>query len=266
MRSLVSTCLAIVLCGCPGEVVEGSGSGVSDGDTSTGDDGATMTMSGADTMTVGSQSQTDTMTASDGTDDGPLTMTEPTTDPTKGDTGTDTTATESNGDTTSNGTTDDGTTTDPTTGEPVCEESDENAGDDNDTEGSANALADIACQSSTNVDGVADGDTGPDWFFFHGAYDELACGGGPTDYAEPRVVVAAGGPLNVCVYATCPEFGFACAVGMSNASPDGRQGCCATDDAHLVVDCDSGDEDADVWVSVDTTGLDCQPYTLTLSF
>jgi hypothetical protein len=258
-------CVGALLSGCPGEVVEGSGSGASDGDTSTGDGSATMTMSGADTMTVGSQSQTDGMTVSDGTDDGPITMTDPTmTDPTLDGSGTDSTETESQGDTT---TTDDGTTTmEPTTGEPACEEPDENAGDDNNSEGSATALADIACSGSANVDAVGDGDTGPDWFAFHGAYDELACGGGSLDYAEPRVQVVAGGALNVCVYATCPEVTATCTIGMASASPDGRPGCCGAGDAHAQVNCDNGDEDADIWVSVDTAGLDCQPYTLTLSF
>ncbi len=250
--------------------MEGSGSGASNGDTSSGDGTATMTMSGADTMTASSQSDTDG-TASVGTDDGPVTMTDPgtMTDPTLDDgPGTDTSATEteSRGDSTSSGTGDGTTTEDPTTGEPVCEEPDENDGDDNDSEGSATPVADIACQTSMDVNGVADGDTGPDWFAYHGAYDEVACGAESDDYAEPRVIVSAGGPLSVCVYATCPQFAFACAVGMSNVSPDGRTGCCGTDDAHLVVNCDGGDEDADVWVSVDTTGLDCQPYTLTLSF
>ena len=70
----------------------------------------------------------------------------------------------------------------------------------------------------------------------------------------------------MCVFSTCAEVTVSCAVGMASNSPDGRPGCCGNGDAHALVNCDGGDEDADVWVSVETTGLDCQPYTLALSF
>jgi hypothetical protein len=218
----------------------------------------TMTMTSSNTMTMGSQSDSD-----DTTDSG-LTMTsaETMTDPTTLD-GTDTTASETIGETT----TDDPTTTlsagtTESTDTGVCAEPDE----PNQTDATPLVLAEIACETSATVDGVADGSTTPDWFQFHGAYNADVCGAATTDDALPRVLVTAGGPLPVCAYVTCAGT-VTCTTGMASVSPSGHNGCCADSDAQLSVNCPGGsDESTDVLVSVDTALSACVEYTLQLSF
>jgi hypothetical protein len=251
-----------LLCGCPGDPVEGQGTAASDGASSTGNDDATVSASASNTITVGSQSATDT------TDSG-ITITsadtgDPTGDPTSATLDDTTSASVTIGDTTITSTDDTstslsaGTSTD--TG--ACVEPEE----PNETEAAATVLPDIACDASATVDGFADAATTPDWFMFHGAYNAAACGELTTDDALPRVQVTAGGPLTVCAYVSCLGT-VTCVSGIAAASPDGRAGCCADSDANLSVNCPNGsDESTDVFVSVDTSASSCSAYTLQLSF
>jgi hypothetical protein len=240
--------VAALLCGCPGDPVEGQGSIGSD-ETSTSTDG---TMTASSTMTTGSQSGTDSTS-------GTLTMTtDDTTDPTLEDTSAESTSGE-----TTIAATDDTTSasagTSESTGNAVCME----VNKPNDTEAMAVPLAAIPCETSMNVEATADDATAPDWFTFYGAYDEVACGGETYDYGEPHVQVAG---LPVCAFASCTAVAVTCMVGGAQMSPGGLPGCCGDGDAHLLVDCDTPNESADVFVMIDTAGADCQPYTMTLSF
>lgn len=265
MRSCAVALISVaLLCGCPGEPVEGSGS--ADGGSTSSDGSTSVTAS--NTITVGSQSATD---SSDGSNSVSVSATDTSGDPTSvtlTDTGTpdtgsqttdasDTTAsaetsTSAAETTTEGGSTESGTCVDPN--EP------------NDSEGTATPLAEIACDGQADVDDVADDATGPDWFAFHGAYND-GCGTGTEDDALPRAQASDG--LPVCVFVTCTAAmaDIDCLHGAFDMSPGGLAGCCGDGDAQASVNCPNGsDESTDVLVQVDTSGTDCLEYTLQLSF
>ena len=255
-----------LLCGCPGEPVEGSGS--ADGGSTSSDDSATVTAS--NTMTMGSQSVGD---SSDGSNSNSISATDTSGDPTSStltetgtatttaDTGTETSAatdTTMGGETTtvSSGTTTDGSSTD----SGACVDPQE----PNETEATAIGVGSVSCNGDPLVvDLIADDATTPDWFSYAANHDELACG----EDGLPRVRITNGPSMQVCAYVDCgvnvPTA--VCDAGNAANSPGGFPGCCALDEVRLIVDCSNGgNESSTVHISVDTAGQACAAYTLEL--
>jgi len=262
--------VGVLLCGCPGDPVEGQTDGGSNGESTTTDGSATVTVSASvsetATITMGSQSGTDSSGSSV-----TIATAEDTSDPTSAtleETGM-TSASETIGDTTI-ATTDETTTTVGTTestGPAQCVELDE----PNNEPGEALDQGVVACNDANDaheVTSVADAATSTDWFRYTGTWSEVNCGGGDS---VPRVDVVAGGPLEICIFLDCPastEEEVACqSGGFATPSPDGTlPGCCGTDVAHAWLNCPGGDEGADVFVQVTTDASACSEYTLQLTF
>lgn len=277
MRSSEVALISVaLLCGCPGEPVEGSGS--ADGGSTSGDGSMTVT---SNTMTMGSQSATD---GTDGSVSVSATSTEETAnDPTGDPTGDPTSATldeTSTVETTASdtvaeasaGTTDAETTslsagtTDGTTDTGACVEPDE----PNQDEASAWDQGAIACNAAAvDVPAIAHDATTPDWFRFFGDFvDDMTCAN--MDGAPRAELVDAPG-LEVCIFCGCPAnvTEVTCLDGATpaNSPVGGLPGCCATDVVAAALNCSmNGDESSDVFVSVATAGAACQEYTLRLSY
>jgi len=260
MRLLALIPMSVVsllsLAGCPGDPIEGTGSGSATDDGSSSGASATLTATSASTLTQGSQSASeDSGTSVSATVDDTGDPTSATLEGTDSiaDTGTTETSTASATATESTG---DATTTD--TG--ACVEADE----PNDDEVSATDLGDVVCNGGATVAmSIADAATTPDWFTFFAAHDEAACG----EAGLPSVVVTAGGPLSICAFADClgnTETAL-CDAGVAAVSTSGLPGCCGSDEVRLDVDCPGGgNESAAVHVQVDTAGSACGEYTLEL--
>jgi hypothetical protein len=252
----------VLLCGCPGEPVEGSGS-AEGGSTST-DASATVTS----TVTIGSQTTGD---STDGSASVSVTGTqESATDPTSAtldDTSSQTSASDTVADSTTDASAGETTiaTGESTTETGECVEPDE----PNQDEAGAMSQGTIACDAAdVDVLAIAHDSTTPDWFHFFGGFvGDLTCGN--MDGAPRAELVGAPG-LEVCLFCACP-LNLTEVTCLGGATPTnslgGLSGCCATDVVAAAVNCDANfDESADVFVSVGTAGTQCQEYTLRLSY
>jgi hypothetical protein len=107
------------------------------------------------------------------------------------------------------------------------------------------------------IAGVLSTESDADWFVYT-ATDDVGCTVGPG-----RTLTLAGA-ARLCKYAECASGTIiTCLDGSVVAtSPDGHPGCCHTQGFTMDIDCDGVDDDATVYIRVDTPAAACTSYTL----
>lgn len=135
-------------------------------------------------------------------------------------------------------------------------------------EASALQLDPVNCSNELIIEDLATLDAPEtDWFRTFGDEGALFCS------EQPRAIVTTDIDVEVCVYIECLEGAansIGCAGGsMSADSPEGRPGCCGTNEAHLN-DYECGGlltpKNVDIWISVASEELACVDYDMTYSF
>jgi len=128
----------------------------------------------------------------------------------------------------------------------------------NNTEASATDLGTIDdCDGSgESVSGIVAGVADTDWYKYNGD-DTFGC------VATPLRGLTSSDPVRLCKFMQCDGGTPSCPGGTDAAtSPDGRPGCCGDAGFEMGIECDGTDDDATIYVRVQTTTNDCVTYTL----
>ncbi len=138
--------------------------------------------------------------------------------------------------------------------------------EDNNTESDASDLGTLSDDDddAMTITGVLEGNE-TDWFTYLGD-DTL------FSTVNPARTLTTAGALRMCKYAECTAGLFStevtCPEGTaSDESPEGRPGCCGTEDFELELDClDAVDDDAQMYMRFDQGLADCTQYTVEFKY
>lgn len=283
----------VALLGCAGNPVEAggdaSGTGLTTSASDAGDDGVASADDDSRTTSGGTRGSDPDESGDDGTTSGSETTTTGDPDATTGPE-TSGSPTSSGGEESSTGnptTGDDPTGDEPTTGDDPTtgpgttsddgpddgpDDDGPDSGDDcpdaspaNDTAQGAVAMGDQICNDGPDsTQGALAGAADSDWWRWDGIW---TCGADANAVAEARV--QADGQLEVCVFADCinGQTSTTC-DGDPLSLPGGFEGCCATDEVRLGVDCSPpNDESARLLVRVEPVDpAACISYELEYDF
>ncbi|MEM6294617.1 MAG: hypothetical protein AAGA54_25305 [Myxococcota bacterium] len=138
--------------------------------------------------------------------------------------------------------------------------------EDNNTESDASDLGTLTDDDddAMTITGVLEGDE-TDWFTYFGDDTFFTS-------VNPARTLTTAGALRMCKYAECTDGIFStevtCPEGTASAeSPEGRPGCCGTEDFEIQLDClDAIDDDAQMYMRFDQGLGDCTQYTVEFKF
>jgi hypothetical protein len=136
-----------------------------------------------------------------------------------------------------------------------------------DTEAQAFFLGSITdCESVfETVSGILGGPADTDWYTYNGS-------DAPLCISDPSFSISGSNGLRRCLYVVCDSgsAAFTCPAGSTqNTSPDGKNGCCTTDDFLTIndLDCMGGSDDSvSMWLRIDQTQEECNEYSGTVNF